>query len=217
MEYRFTQKLFGYFYHNSCMKQAKAQHLSLDNKAIKNEYKAVLERADDIGKSHLMSSYCMGAYFIALNRKTSLSPEECFSLYKDGLYNNKLFHMVIGNADSYLDEKKLPGRKKWSEESHLRRYKNDWVLDIIEGGPNDDFILGYDYHNCSISHRIISSESGNSSAFPLLYPPYALMSHLPNTFLMSSSLAVCTSCSKSFGSVFLFAMCVPPIFYSTYP
>lgn len=150
MEYGFTQKLFGYFYHNSCMKQAKAQHLSLDSKAIKNEYKAVLERADDIGKSHLMSSYCMGAYFIALNRKTSLSPEECFSLYKDGLYNNKLFHMVIGNADSYLDEKKLPGRKKWSEESHLRRYKNDWVLDIIEGGPNDDFVLGYDYHNCGI-------------------------------------------------------------------
>ena len=87
------------------MKQAKAQHLILDNKAIKNEYKAVLERADDIGKSHLMSSYCMGAYFIALNRKTSLSPEECFNLYKDGLYNNKLFHMVIGNADSYLAEK----------------------------------------------------------------------------------------------------------------
>ena len=54
------------------MKQAKTQHLSLGSKAIKNEYKAVLERADDIGKSHLMSSYCMGAYFIALNRKTSL-------------------------------------------------------------------------------------------------------------------------------------------------
>lgn len=35
-------------------------------------------------------------------------------------------------------------------ESHLRRYKNDWVLDIIEGGPNDDFVLGYDYHNCGI-------------------------------------------------------------------
>ena len=25
MKYGFTQKLFGYFYHNSCMKQAKAQ------------------------------------------------------------------------------------------------------------------------------------------------------------------------------------------------
>ena len=49
MKYRFTQKLFGYFFHNSCMKQAKAQHLILDSKAIKNEYKAVLERADDIG------------------------------------------------------------------------------------------------------------------------------------------------------------------------
>ena len=115
MKYGFTQRLFGHFYHNSCMKQAKAQQLSLDSTAIKNEYKAVLTRADDIGKSHLMSSYCMGIYFIALNRKTTLSPEECFSLFKDGLYNNKLFHKVLGNADSYLDEKKLPGRKKWSE------------------------------------------------------------------------------------------------------
>lgn len=53
------------------MKQAKAQQLSLDSTAIKNEYKAVLTRADDIGKSHLMSSYCMGIYFIALNRKTT--------------------------------------------------------------------------------------------------------------------------------------------------
>lgn len=114
MKYGFTQRLFGHFYHNSCMKQAKAQQLSLDSTAIKNEYKAVLTRADDIGKSHLMSSYCMGIYFIALNRKTTLSPEECFSLFKDGLYNNKLFHKVLGNADSYLDEKKLPGRKKWS-------------------------------------------------------------------------------------------------------
>ena len=68
-----------------------------------------------------MSSYCMGVYFIALNRKTTLSPEECFRLYKDGLYNNKLFHKVLGNADSYLDEKKLPRRKKWSEEFHRRR------------------------------------------------------------------------------------------------
>ena len=150
MKYRFTQKLFGYFFHNSCMKQAKTQHLSLDSKAIKNEYKAVLERADDIGKSHLMSSYCMGAYFIALNRNTTLSPEECYALYKDGLSANQLFHKVMGNADSYLDAKKLPARKKWSADSHKRKYENDWVVDILEGGVNDDFELGYDYHTCGI-------------------------------------------------------------------
>lgn len=93
------------------MKQAKRQHLQIDSKAIKQEYRAILTRAKDIGKSRLMSSYCMGAYFIALNRNTTLSPEECYALYKDGLSANQLFHKVMGNADSYLDAKKLPARK----------------------------------------------------------------------------------------------------------
>lgn len=150
MKYRFTQKLFGYFYHSSCMKEAKNRHISIDSRAIKREYRAVLERAEDIGKSRLMSSYCMGAYFIALNRMTQLSPEECFELYKDGLYGNKLFHKAVGDVDSYLDEKKMAGRKEWSRQSHLKKYRNDWVVDIIEGGPQDDFVLGYDYHTCGI-------------------------------------------------------------------
>lgn len=150
MKYGFSQKLFGYFYHSSCMKQAKRQHLQIDSKTIKQEYRAILTRAKDIGKSRLMSSYCMGAYFIALNRNTTLSPEECYALYKDGLSANQLFHKVMGNADSYLDVKKLPARKKWSADSHKRKYENDWVVDILEGGANDDFELGYDYHTCGI-------------------------------------------------------------------
>lgn len=150
MKYGFTQKLFGYFYHSSCMKEAKNRHISIDSRAIKREYRAVLERAEDIGKSRLMSSYCMGAYFIALNRMTQLSPEECFELYKDGLYGNKLFHKAVGDVDSYLDEKKMAGRKEWSRQSHLKKYRNDWVVDIIEGGPQDDFVLGYDYYTCGI-------------------------------------------------------------------
>lgn len=132
------------------MKQAKRQHLQIDSKTIKQEYRAILTRAKDIGKSRLMSSYCMGAYFIALNRNTSLSPEECYALYKDGLSANQLFHKVVGNADSYLDVKKLPARKQWSADSHKRKYENDWVVDILEGGANDDFELGYDYHTCGI-------------------------------------------------------------------
>ncbi len=53
-------------------------------------------------------------------------------MYKNGLSSNKLFDMVLGNVDSYLDKKKMPGRLKWSADSHLRRYENDWVVDIIE-------------------------------------------------------------------------------------
>ena len=150
MEYGFTQKLFGYFYHSSCMKQAAKQKLNINKKAIKQEYVSIMKNAKDIGKSRLMSSYCMGAYFIALNRKTPLSPESCYELYKDGLSSNNLFHIAVGNANSYLDKKKRPYRLNWSADSHLHIYQNDWVVDIIEGTPQDDFELGYDYHTCGI-------------------------------------------------------------------
>lgn len=39
---------------------------------------------------------------------------------------------------------------KWSADSHKRKYENDWVVDILEGGADDDFELGYDYHTCGI-------------------------------------------------------------------
>lgn len=126
MKYGFSQKLFGYFYLSSCMKEAKRQKLDLDKKAIKKEYKTILLRASDIGKSRLMSSYCMGAYFIALNRKTTLSPEECFELYKNGLSNNALFHKVMGDADSYLDS-----RTDWPE-----RMFHKYVLNMMMNAVN---------------------------------------------------------------------------------
>ena len=104
------------------MKQAAKQKLNINKKAIKQEYVSIMKNAKDIGKSRLMSSYCMGAYFIALNRKTPLSPEACYELYKDGLSSNKLFHIAVGNANSYLDKKKMPDRLKWSANSHLHRF-----------------------------------------------------------------------------------------------
>lgn len=59
---------------------------------------------------------------------------------------SKLFHKVMGDVDSYLDPKKMPGRLKWSEDSHKRLYENDWVVDILPG--NGEYDLGYDYHEC---------------------------------------------------------------------
>lgn len=52
----------------------------------------------------------MGAYFIALNRTTGLSAEENYELYKNGLCTSKIFGRALGNAESYLDEKKLISR-----------------------------------------------------------------------------------------------------------
>lgn len=115
---------------------------------IKKEYKRIVLRAKDIGKSRLLNAYFMGAYFIALNRGTECSAEENYQFFKTGLYRSRLFRMAIGNADAYLDRKKLPGRLLWAERSHKRRYENDWVVDILD--KTADFELGYDYHTCGI-------------------------------------------------------------------
>ena len=107
-----------------------------------------MERAKDIGKSNLLSSYIMGSYFIALNRSTGKSAEENYEIFRDGLCASKLFHKIMGDADSYLNPKRMPARLKWSEESHKRKYENDWVVDILPG--NKSYDLGYDYHECGI-------------------------------------------------------------------
>ena len=52
----------------------------------------------------------MGSYFIAMNRSTGKSAEENYEMFRDGLYASKLFHKVMGEANSYLDPKKN-GRK----------------------------------------------------------------------------------------------------------
>ena len=149
MKYSMSAWLYGQFYHTAC--KAMLKQKGFPNQTIKTivaEYKSIVLNAKDIGNSKLFSAYMMGCYFIALNRNTGLKPEQNYELFKDGLYASKIFHMAMGDADAYLDEKKLPGRKKWSEESHKRQYENDWVVDILEGCGEYD--LGYDYLECGI-------------------------------------------------------------------
>jgi len=90
----------------------------------------------------------MGMYFIAMNRATGKSAEENFDIFQAGLDASRLFHKIMGNAESYLDPKKLPGRLKWAEDSKRRVYENDWVVDVLPG--NEDYDLGYDYHECGV-------------------------------------------------------------------
>ena len=73
----------------------------------------------------------MASYFIAMNRGTGKLAEENYEIFRDGLCASKLFHKVIGDIDSYLDPKKMPGRLQWSADSHKRKYENDWVVDIL--------------------------------------------------------------------------------------
>lgn len=141
-----STRVYGWFYSHACKKQLKAQYGGQTLKECRKEYRVIIGRAKDIGSSRLISAYCMAAWFIALNRSTGSSAEENYRLFRDGLMKSRLFHMAMGNADAYLDEKKLPGRLKWAAESKEKKYENDWVLDVLPGG--DGFDLGYDYLEC---------------------------------------------------------------------
>lgn len=141
--------MFRQFYHSAVRAELKKCSFprSMADEII-NEYDKVAARAKDIGKSRLISGYTMGIYFIAMNRSTGKSPEENFEIFRDALCASKLFRKAVGNAESYLDDRKMQGRLKWSEESHKRIYENDWVLDILPG--NGEYDLGYDYHECGV-------------------------------------------------------------------
>lgn len=148
MKENFSTRLYGWFYGSSCKTPIYNQFGKGMHKDIGREYRRIILNAKDIGKSRLMSAYCMAAYFIALNRKTGMSAEDNYQMFKNGLYNSKLFHKALGDAESYLDKKKLPGRLKWSEESYQRKYENDWIVDILD--ETENYVLGYDYHECGV-------------------------------------------------------------------
>lgn len=149
MKETFGSKLIYQFYHSAVKGELKRRGFTNStSKKIAKEHKLIMERAKDIGNSKLLSSYIMGIYFIALNRSTGKSAEENYEIFRDGLCASKLFHKVMGDADSYLDPKKMPARLQWSADSHKRKYENDWVVDVLPG--NGEYDLGYDYHECGI-------------------------------------------------------------------
>lgn len=149
MKYTFLCRLYGSFYANACKKELERRFPNADmRKTVKTEYKNIVLRAKEIGSRRMMSAYLMGAYFIALNRSTGLTPEENYTLFEAGLYASRLFRSVLGNAEAYLDERKMPERKAWERESHERKYENDWVVDVLE--KTDSYTLGYDYYECGV-------------------------------------------------------------------
>lgn len=134
MKNTFSVRLIYHFYHNAVKAELKRRGFPKNtSRKIAKEHKIILDRVKDIGKSNLLSSYIMGSYFIALNRSTSRSAEENYEIFRDGLCASKLFHKIMGDADSYLDPKRIPARRQWSEDSHKRKYENDWVVDILPG------------------------------------------------------------------------------------
>ena len=76
MKNTFGVRLIYHFYHSAVKAELKRRGFSKNtSQKIAKEHKIILDRAHDIGKSNLLSSYIMGSYFIALNRSTGKSAE----------------------------------------------------------------------------------------------------------------------------------------------
>lgn len=91
MNYSFNVRILSHFYHSAVKAELERRNFPKDMaKKIFAEHKAVVARAKDIGKSKLMSSYMMGAYFIAMNRSIGKTAEENYEILKDGLCASKL-------------------------------------------------------------------------------------------------------------------------------
>ena len=115
---------------------------------IAKEQRKIALRAGEMNDGKLISSYIMAIYFIAMNRRSGLDAEENFEMMKRAISSSKMLRSTMGDSDSYLDEKKLPGRLKWAEESKTRTGENNWVVDVLPGC--DEYDLGYDYHECGV-------------------------------------------------------------------
>ena len=118
-------------------------------KKISKEYNAIVERAKDIGSSNrLLSSYLLAAYFIAMNRENTLTPQENYEILDRVIRRSHIVRLFLGNGKSYMSEKNMVSRRQWSKETHQHKYENDWVVDVVEQA--DDFRFGFDYHECGV-------------------------------------------------------------------
>ncbi|MCD8028878.1 MAG: L-2-amino-thiazoline-4-carboxylic acid hydrolase [Erysipelotrichaceae bacterium] len=148
MKKNIKTKIYRYLYCSSFINGMKLHNSNLVTmKELRDEYDAIINRAKSVGNSNMLSSYCMGAFFIALYHLNN-DVEQNYEIFKDGLKSNKIFKKALGSADSYLSEKKLVKRKKWEKESHLKIHENDWVVNVLANGEN--YTLGYDYLECGI-------------------------------------------------------------------
>ena len=149
MKYSFNAWFYGHFFHSLCKPQYKAAGVKKSNiRKIVKEHKAITIRAKDMNDEKLLSSYIMGIYFIAMNRCTGLSPKDNYKILENGLKNSGMFRKGLGTVEAYLDEKNIPRRLKWAEESKKRKNENNWVLDVLPGC--EEYNLGYNYYECGI-------------------------------------------------------------------
>ena len=103
-------ELTGRIYHSSCKPYLKEKGVTKEAvRKIAKEYKTIRRRAKDIGAKNMTSAYVMGIYFVAMNRESGLSAEENYEVFYQGLAHSKIMKKFLGDGDSYLAEKRLPG------------------------------------------------------------------------------------------------------------
>ena len=146
MNYNFVIKNFGRILNGIIKREI---HNKNTVKNVQKEYKAIMLRAKDIGdKNIFVTSYAMGAYYLAMCRETNLCPEENFEVLNKGIIGSKIFKMFLGSAEGYLSEKRMRERKVQAAESHKHKYENDWVWDIVD--KDNKYDGGYDYYECGV-------------------------------------------------------------------
>ena len=147
MRYSFKLKVLGKVFCSVLKKDEKVKPVI---KSVGKEYAEIMKRAKDIGDNNmLISAYSMAAFFIALNRKDGLPPEENYEIFENGLLNGStIIRKSLGSGDTYFSPKKMEARYKWSEETHKHKYENDWEVDVLPG--NGDFTMGFDYTQCGV-------------------------------------------------------------------
>ncbi len=142
-------RFMSYYFHN--LLKPEYRNRSVSRKIVHDiakEQRKIVLRAGEMNDGKLLSSYIMAIYFIAMNRRSGFDAEENFEMMKRAISSSKMLRSTMGDSDSYLDEKKLPGRLKWAEESKTRTGENNWVVDVLPGC--DEYDLGYDYHECGV-------------------------------------------------------------------
>lgn len=145
MKYDLTFKVMGHFLFHATSPSL----TSSERSAVFSEYRKIISRSKEIGNPNpLSSAYALGAWFIAMNRSDSHSVEENCEIMAHALQNSRLLRIAMGDADHYLDPKRIQKQKKWAESTHCKTFENDWVVDLLPG--NGSFDLGYDYLECGI-------------------------------------------------------------------
>lgn len=146
MRYNLTFRMLGAVLNGIAKKEISDRGV---RKNVNETYRAIVGRASDIGDHNtLLGAYGLAAYFIALNRCDGLSPEQNCAMLENGLRKSRVYRMTVGSADRYFSEKHMAARRRWSQETYQKKYKNDWLVDVIE--KNDGFEFGFDYHECGV-------------------------------------------------------------------